>query len=273
MPRDYASLATDQTYTFIGLAVRRWPAAGMIGATMKPVLIVQNDLADHPAYLGRWLQQRGMPFEVVCSALGRPLPADLSAHGALAVLGGEMSANDDLPALRQAEHLIRLAASTGLPTLGHCLGAQLMSRALGGVVGPSPAPEIGWQPMQVRPAPQSRVWFGAVQAMPVFHWHYESFSLPQGAEWLAQSAACPHQAFALGPHLGMQFHIEIDAAKLDTWSREDGGLYRRAQEQHPRSVQTGPAMRSDATLHLPAHQALADRLYGHWLALAMARAD
>jgi GMP synthase (glutamine-hydrolysing) len=181
---------------------------------MKPVLILQHMRHDGPAYLARWLADRGLAFDRRDAASGDAFPADMSAHGALAVLGGAMSANDPLPFLRDAERLILQAMQAGIPVIGHCLGGQLMARALGARVQASPAPEIGWQPLQVLDDPVAAQWFGPPAQHHVMHWHYESFELPPGARWLATSSACPHQAFSIGPHLGMQFHIEIDEAKF-----------------------------------------------------------
>ncbi len=241
-------------------------------SVLQPVLILQHMLDDHPAYLATWLQARGIAFDLRNTALGQDFPADLSGHSALASLGGVMSANDELPSLRQAEHLIREAARLGKPMLGHCLGGQLMAKALGGRVVASPLPEVGWQPMQIENTPLAQAWLGVespAQAWrdqaTVFHWHYEAFELPPGAQLLARSAACPHQAFAIGPHsLAMQFHVEVDAAKLAQWAAALDGEYERAHRQNPSTVQSPAQMRDGATTLLAAQQRLADRIYARW---------
>lgn len=232
---------------------------------MKPVLILQNLSGDGPAWLAQWLGDHQVPFDLRDHEAGQAFPEHLRAHSALVVLGGEMSANDELPSLRQAERLILQAMDAGQPVLGHCLGGQLMARALGAQVVDSPAPEVGWQPMQVEASAEASHWFGALRAAVVFHWHFEAFELPAAAVRLACSAACPNQAFAVGPHLALQFHIEVDADKVLRWSNEEGERWRRARELHPASVQDGMAMRSGLQQHLAAHQALADRLYRRWL--------
>lgn len=238
---------------------------------MKPVLVLQHLSGDGPAYLGRWLAAQGARVDVRNTEAGDAFPETLAGHGALAILGGEMSANDELPSLRRAEALFLEALREGIPTLGHCLGGQLMARALGARVGASPAPEVGFVEMQLRPGPASEAWFGDFESARVFQWHYEAFELPQGAQALATSAACPHQAFSIGPHLGMQFHIELDAEKLDRWSRDEGERYRQAVARHAETVHSGERMRQDGEDLLAAHQALAARLYGVWLAAARAR--
>lgn len=229
-----------------------------------PVLILQHLDNDGPAYLGRWLQLRGIAFEVFNAQAAQAYPTDIDRFSALAVLGGSMSANDDLPHLRQAEALILQAIDRDRPVIGHCLGGQLMARALGARVGTSPAPEIGWQDMQVLPGAEAAEWLGESGAVTVMHWHHEAFELPRGASWLASSRACPHQAFSLGRHLGMQFHIEIDEPKLTAWSQEESAAWDDARARYP-SVQGAAEMRADGQRHLAAHQALADRIYGRWL--------
>lgn len=231
---------------------------------MKPLLILQHLSADGPAYFGTWLQRQGVHFDVRNSEAGDAFPADLAAYSGLAVLGGEMSANDPLPSLRQAERLIREAVANGKPVIGHCLGGQLMARALGARVVDSPAPEVGWHSIERVDREAARRWFGPDRFARVFQWHYESFELPPEAELLAHSAACPRQAYAIGPHLAMQFHIEVDAAKVRHWSQEDSPRWQAAVRQHA-TVQDGATLRAGLAVELAAHQRLADRLYGVWL--------
>ena len=233
---------------------------------MKPILILQNLSGDGPGYFAHWLRARGVPFELRNAEAGEPWPERLGEHSALALLGGEMSANDPLPTLRRAEALIREAVAAGRPVIGHCLGGQLMARALGARVHESPAPEIGWQMVEVLDSAAACGWFGRSGPATVFQWHYEAFELPPGAEPLARSAACPQQAYAIGPHLGMQFHIEVDADKVNRWSAEEGPRWRQALLAGVATVQDGAAMRAALPAALPAHQALADRLYARWLA-------
>jgi GMP synthase (glutamine-hydrolysing) len=239
-------------------------------APMKPIFILQHLNGDGPAYLQTWLEDKGMPFQVFNIQAGRAFPATLQGCGGLAILGGEMSANDPLPSLRQAEQLFLQAVQQGVPTLGHCLGGQLMARALGARVVPSPAPEVGWQSLQVLPCVSARAWLQPfeIESRPmVFHWHREAFELPAGAEALATTAACPVQAFALGPHLAMQWHVELDEAKLHRWSLENGVEHQRCLRDHPGTVQSGAAMRAAARLHLAQQQALARHIYSRWLGL------
>jgi GMP synthase (glutamine-hydrolysing) len=232
---------------------------------MHRILILQHLDTDGPAYLGTWLRHRGVPFDVRNTEAGDAFPASIDGYDALAVLGGAMSANDPLPSLRQAESLILQGIARGIPVLGLCLGGQLMARALGATVQASPEPEIGWQAVDVLPTPAAHRWFGDVDAAVVMQWHYEAFTLPAGAELLASSAACPNQAFAFGPHLALQFHVEADAGKITFWSTEEGDAWRQALQSHPRTVQDGEAIRAATPIRVPVQHALADRLFSRWL--------
>ncbi len=226
--------------------------------------MLQHVHDDGPAYLARWLDARGIAWELRNAAAGDAYPASIDGYAALAILGGPMSANDPLPSLRDAERLIVQAVGRGRPVLGHCLGGQLMARSLGARVAPAAAPEIGWQRIDVHDHDEARAWFGGAGEVTVFQWHHDAFELPSQAVVLAASTACPHQAFAIGPHLALQFHVELDAEKLHRWAGEvDPALV----ERHP-TVQDTAAMRAGGDDRLPAQQALADRLYARWWAAA-----
>ena len=231
---------------------------------MASVLILQFMADDGPAYLGKWLRQRGISADVRMAEGGPAFPTDIDGYRALALLGGGMSVNDDFAYLRNAEHLIGQAMARDIPVLGHCLGGQLMARSLGAQVGASPAPEIGWQRIECIDSPQRREWFGPEAMHHVFHWHYEAFDLPSRAVSLASSPACPHQAFAVGMHLALQFHVEVDDAKVRLWLSQGEPAYLEAQRHHA-SVHGEQRVRDDTVRHLRAQQLLAQRIYAHWL--------
>ena len=234
---------------------------------MNPVLVLQHMATDGPGYLATWLRARGVPFEVFSTAAGQPFPESMKAYSALAVLGGEMSVNDDLPSLRHAETLIREGLASDRPVIGHCLGGQLMAKAMGVRVVGADAPEIGWQRVRVHRHAHAREWFGDVDEVIVFQWHHEAFELPPSAVALAGSEACACQAFAVGRHLGMQFHVEVDDEKIALWSASHDPEFLRLQRTRPTTVQSGEAMRAQAPRALHAQQRLADRLYARWLGI------
>lgn len=233
---------------------------------MRKVLVLQHLSSDGPGELATFLRDRGVPFDVFDSEAGQAYPEQVQGYAALAVLGGVMSANDDLPSLRRAERLILEAMSRGVPVLGHCLGGQLIARALGAPVTRNPVPEIGWHAITLADHPEARAWLGDDPNPRVFQWHSETFALPRDALRLAGSEACANQAFAIGPHLAMQFHIELDEAKLAVWSADRDPEYLAAQREHPRTVQSGETMRGIAPTLLPFARQIAHRIYTRWLA-------
>jgi len=241
------------------------PGPSPTPADARRVLVLQHTLEDGPGHLGHWLDAHGVPWDCPCAQAGHDYPADLRGYAALAVLGGEWSANDDRASLQHAQDLIRQADALGIPVLGHCLGAQLLARALGGTVTPAGQPEVGWLPVRHDGSAMAQAWFGADPDAVVYQWHYDQVNqLPPGAGCLARSQACAVQAFAVGPHLGMQFHIEITAQKIDDWLAHPGARYPDARLQHPGTVQDAQTMRRGATQHLQASQALAGHIYTAW---------
>jgi len=231
---------------------------------VKPVLILQHQLPENAAYLTTWLERNRVQYQVVNAGAGEDFPPSIEPYSALAVMGGGMSANDPLLSNRKAEILILQAIHRDIPVIGHCLGGQLMARALGGTIQASPRPEIGWQPIRYENHPLVAEWFGTDPTDTVIHWHYESFSIPKGAVRLASSEACPNQAFAYGKHLAMQFHIEINETKIDSWVNDDDPKWHQTRQLYE-SVQDKITMLNGIPYHLAKHQATADRIYSKWL--------
>ena len=237
-------------------------------ATTAPtadVLILQHLFEDGPGYLGEWLDAQGVAWHLRCAEAGDLYPDSVRGYRGLAVLGGAWSANDERPTLRQAETLIREADAMGIPVIGHCLGGQLMARAFGGRVEQLPQPEIGWWPIEHNGGAAARQWFGEEAAPTVYQWHQDGFVvLPPGAELLAGSPACAHQAFAIGPHLAMQFHIEITLDKIKDWLEHPGEAYPVRVLLHRDSVQDPAGMLASSRRHLAGSHALADHIYRTW---------
>lgn len=231
---------------------------------VKPILILQHQTPEWPAYLATWLNQHNIPYTTFNAGVGQDFPASIEPYSALAVMGGGMSSNDALLSNRQAEILILQAMRLNRPVIGHCLGGQLMTRALGGTVGASPQPEIGWQRIDYEDDPLVQHWFGHNPTPQVIHWHYEAFSVPAGAVRLASSPACPNQAWSLGPHLAMQFHIEMDAEKAQAWVKDEDPKWAAAQTQYS-SVQNKDTILAGIEPYLNQHQTTAAHIYTQWL--------
>lgn len=231
---------------------------------MKPVLILQHQTPENLAYLGTWLSNHNIAYQVFNAEVDQQFPVSIESYSALAVMGGGMSANDPLPTNRQAEILILQAMYRDIPVIGHCLGGQLMARALGGQITTSPKPEIGWQPIAYHNDPLVQEWFGESPTDTVIHWHYETFSVPTGATLLASSDSCVNQAFSIGKHLAMQFHIEINESKIDSWVRDDDPNWSRARQQYT-SAQNKDDILNGIEPYLIKHQSTADNIYRRWL--------
>ena len=230
-----------------------------------PVLVLQHLPDDGPAFLGQWLDEQGVPWHAPCAAAGQAYPNSVRGFCALAVLGGAWSANDDRPSLRQAEALIREADALGLPVLGHCLGGQLLARAFGGRVLTLDTPEIGWHALRHNNSQVARAWLGDARDAVVFQWHHDGFvELPPGAELLASSPACAHQAFALRQHLAMQFHIEVTPTKIGEWMAQPGSDFPELLDRHPDTVQSAQAVASGTARHQAGSEAMARRIYATW---------
>jgi GMP synthase (glutamine-hydrolysing) len=164
------------------------------------------------------------PFEIDYADLYRnPACPDPAAYQALIFMGGPMSVNDDLPFIHRELAIIAEAAARRQPVLGICLGAQLIAKALGARVGPNPQKEIGWYPIHfTEAAAQNALLAGIDSPQEVFHWHGETFDLPEGAVLLASSAACRNQAFHVRNLLyGFQFHLEVTPEMIADWCTQD----------------------------------------------------
>lgn len=165
-----------------------------------------------------WLQERGARITYTrFYEAGWTLP-DLEdeAIDLIIAMGGPMSVNDEreLLWLVPEKQFIREAVQEGVAVLGICLGAQLIASAFGARVYPGPQREIGWFDINATSAAESVFRFPS--ALPVFHWHGETFDLPVGAVRLASSAVCANQAFQLGRNvIGLQFHLETTPVSAD----------------------------------------------------------
>ena len=158
-------------------------------------------------------------FELRYAEAGIALPDD--DPDLLVVLGGPIGAyeEDSYPFLTPEIQLVADRLAAGKPTLGICLGCQIMARALGARVYPSGVKEIGWSPLTLTEAgaasPLAHI---GGENTEVLHWHGDTFDLPDGASLLASTPVCRHQAFAVGnTALGLQFHAEVTASGLEQW--------------------------------------------------------
>lgn len=210
------------------------------------------------------LRARVGPVEYVDAPTASWREVDLLRPPLVVVLGGPIGVyeTDAYPFLRAEVAAIAQRLRARRPTLGICLGCQLMAAALGAEVRPAPRKELGWAPVTLtaagRRGPLRHLQDGG--ETPVLHWHGDTFDLPPNAEPLASTDACPHQAFAVGRHaLGLQFHPEVTALGLERW------FVGHAVEIAATPGASVPALRADARRHAAGLRARATALLSEWL--------
>ena len=182
---------------------------------MSTCLVVQHLEPESSYAIGEALAAAGIQVDQRRADTGEPLPETLDGFDALVVMGGPMSADSDdgYPTRRQELALLAEAVRSGRPTLGVCLGAQLLAAATGGrVLRGASGPEIGWAPVRLEsPAATDHLLSSLPPELSVLHWHGDTFELPPGAVHLASNDRYANQAFRIGPRAwGFQFHLEVD---------------------------------------------------------------
>lgn len=230
---------------------------------MKPIAIFRHSASEGAGYLVSFLDARKLPWQLIRIDAGEAVPPDAGAFSGLVFMGGPMSVNDPLPWIEPVLALIRDAVARDIPVLGHCLGGQLMSRALGGVVRKNSVKEIGWGQVNLSVNSDARVWFGEIKSAMVFHWHGETFSLPAGANHLLSSKHCTNQAYSLGKHLALQCHVEMTEEMIREWC--EIGADEISEKVHSEGVQSAVVIQSLMPQYLPPLHALAETIYTQWI--------
>jgi GMP synthase-like glutamine amidotransferase len=230
---------------------------------MKPVAIFRHFVTEGPGYFATYLDRNGLPWKLIKLDEGEAVPTRTDSFSGLTFMGGPMSVNDDLPWIPPVLALVREAVARDVPVLGHCLGGQLMAKALGGQVTRAAIKEIGWGDVRLEDAVEAPGWFGSQRAAFLsFHWHGETFTIPPGATRILSSPWCANQAFSLGKHLGLQCHIEMTEYLVRTWCRSGE---REIRESDSPAVVSVEAILADLEPRLEALHQVADSVYARWV--------
>ena len=184
----------------------------------KNILVIQNIGCEHLGNLSRLFESDGYNVLLLNSQKGL-IPKDLISYSGIIILGGPMSVYDNYEYLKDQQKLIKKAVDMKIPTLGVCLGSQLIAEAMGGKVYPGNLKEIGWHDIEITENGSRDIFNGiATFKNKVFQWHGDTFQLPESAIILAKSDTYI-QAFRINTAIGIQFHIEVNESMIEEWIR------------------------------------------------------
>ena len=180
---------------------------------MSNVLVLQNSKIEGPGVLGTLLKSDGFSLKTIYAKQEKIPENDYSL---LLVLGANDSANDPLPYLLEEQKLIKKYVEKEIPILGICLGSQLIAKTFGGTVYPGMKKEIGFY-SDIEIDDSSELFSEIKNPMTVFHWHGDTFTLPENSVRLAHSKNYENQAFQIKTAVGLQFHLEVDKSIISLW--------------------------------------------------------
>ncbi len=230
---------------------------------MKPVVIFRHALTEGAGYFSTFLDEHAIPWQLVKIDQGDAMPATAKDFSGLVFMGGPMSVNDDLPWIPPVLDLIREAMAADIPVLGHCLGGQLISKALGAQITKNPIKEIGWGQVNVSDNAAAQHWFGDAGNFLSFHWHGETFALPAGATHLLSSPYCQNQAYAIGKNLAFQCHIEMTCNMVKKWC--EVGAAEVSESISSQAVQPTEQIQQDLAARIATLNSIAAGVYAKWI--------
>jgi GMP synthase-like glutamine amidotransferase len=229
---------------------------------MRPVAVFRFSPTEGPAGFARWLDAAGVDWQLLPLDAGVAVPSSVRDFAGIGMMGGPMSANDDLPWKAPLLDLLRDAVSEGVPVIGHCLGGQLLARAMEAPVTRAAATEIGWIDVETVDDASRRAWFGDRASFTTFEWHNEAFALPPGAVRVLTNRFNAEQGYVLDDrHIGLQCHLEMTSDLVEAW------LATGADELPPATVsarQCAAEIRVDLAARVAALDAVAADVYRRW---------
>ncbi len=180
---------------------------------MTDVLILQNSKIEGPGVLGNLLESDGFTLRTIYTKEDK-IPSD--NFSLLVILGATESANALHLYLQNEQKLIKKSVEENIPVLGICLGSQLIAKTFGGMVYAGSKKEIGFY-SDIKIDNDSKLFSGIQTPMTVFHWHEDTFTLPENSIRLANSKNYDNQAFQIESAIGLQFHLEVDRTIVNLW--------------------------------------------------------
>jgi len=182
---------------------------------MNNVLVIQNASSEGLGLFRQLLESDGYVIETI-QAKQEKIPS--KRYSLLIILGAPESVNDNLGYLSNEMDLIQNYVCDNIPVLGICLGSQLIAKAFGASIYHGTKKEIGFfDDLKLENKNMSDLFTGFNNPFTAFHWHEETFTLPQNAIRLVHSSDYPNQAFKIGTAVGLQFHLEVDELMINSW--------------------------------------------------------
>lgn len=199
---------------------------------MSNVLVLQNSKIEGPGVLGYLLESDGFSLKTIYTKQEKIPENDFSL---LLVLGANDSVNDPLSYLLDEQKLIKKSVEKDIPVLGICLGSQLIAKTFGGTVFPGTKKEIGFY-NDVEIDNSTELFSGIQSPMTVFHWHGDTFTLPENSVRLAHSRNYANQAFQFKTAVGLQFHLEVDKSIINLWLDKAHNYLEKISYIHPDEI-------------------------------------
>lgn len=234
---------------------------------MKTAIAIRHVHFEDLGSLGRVLWRQGYQVEYRDAGIDSLDHHDLDLADLLVILGGPIGAYEEeaYPFISDEILEVDRRLQREKPTLGICLGAQIMARALGKRVYPAGVKELGWAPVELTSAGLASP-LAAIGETPVLHWHGDTFDMPAEGNLLASTDRVKNQAFSIGDYgLALQFHMEVEPKPLERW------YIGHTSEIAAEGIAV-PTLRAQAATHGPALTAAADKIFEDWITALPAKA-
>lgn len=224
-------------------------------------LALQHLDIEPPALIGEVLEAGGHNLTTLHLDQGDLLPASATLYDGIIIMGGPQSANDHTDYIKNEVSWIKSAIMARVPILGICLGAQIMAKAAGAEIHPSPVRELGWFPVYPTPASQHDPLFCDMsEGIGLFQWHGESFTVNPGMTLVATHPDVPAQAFRIGQaQYGLQFHIEVNESMIENW------IAHSESERNQLGIEGINLLHKETPLYIESMQKFCRQLVINWL--------